>query len=715
MKQVGLLHKVLLLFTIFIVSGYQTLAPTWELSIAKAVETFEVDSVISIHSPQNNGLLNKKEVTISGIVNADDGTTLNDVSVFVDTKEVKNATVNSDGSWEATLTLTEGKHEIYAVIEMPEGSLHKSNIIMVMVDSIAPIGSVESPKNNSYLNKPIFTGTVESNASLMLCLDCKLVNSLLVGAKVEVAGDSSGKWKYNIPQLSEGIHILYTFAVDQAGNEGPIVKTEFTYDNSRPIVKPSVLPKQDMTRVALDTVIVIELLEQSPIDMDSITKSITLTLNGADTEGDVTFNSEKNQLIFTPLKPLLPSSTYLVTVNPTLLDLAGNQSLPRFWSFTTISDSKLATENPHGSYQSNVNTCRNCHETHMAAGAGLMDQTVLTEPKEINDKVVDNYCMACHDGTVAPIASGALSSHTHDYGVNKDFSINKGSCSGCHNPHLEWSEDNPNIVADHFTYQHVKPNDEVIEAIPEHRRPNYDAPISSREQLCESCHERDSISKTMNEEVVYSVYSYKKWHTAEGIVEDYELCLRCHNANYQEKNIEISNIADFYNNLTAESKKQFEEMNKKAYSSREITSEEKQFSGHIIKAKDGSTLAGHIPCAECHDTHGSSNIMQLKEKIGHENKGEFKVLTGEWDDAKERNFCLSCHNGETGLYGIKIAKLSSLPKIGEKLQTGHNADSTESCSSCHTDSYDSKNPAQAYMEAAHAPKKRPMNMTTNGK
>jgi hypothetical protein len=714
MKQVGLLHKIILIFSIFIVIGFQALSTSTDVSIAKAVETFEVKTSIVITSPQVNSLINKNVIKVTGVVSHEDISSLGMVNVLVDSRKETDTIMRSDGSWEASISLSEGRHEITATFETADNEIYESNSIVIMIDTIVPTGMIESPGNYSFINRPVVKGSVEIDASIHLCMDCTIVNNQIVGSQVEIVDDGSGKWTYYIPEITNGNHTIYYRAVDKATNQGPIGRVDFTYDSVRPIIKPSILPKQDMTRVALDSIIVIELSEHSPIDTETITNGITLTRNGIDVKGVPLFISKENQLRFTPEEPLLPSTTYLVSVNNTLRDIAGNKSLPRFWSFTTISDPKIATDNPHGSYQSNVNTCRNCHGTHISTDVNLMDQKVLPEPKKINDVVVDNYCMACHDGTVAPIASGALAtSHTHEYGLNKDFSINKGSCSGCHNPHLEWSEDNPNILADHFSYQHVKP--ENIELIPENIRPNYDAPISNREQLCESCHERGSISKAMNGTVEYSVFQYKKWHTAEGIVDDYELCLRCHNANYQEKNIEISNIADFYNNLTSESKKQFEEMNKVAFSTRDISSQEKQFSGHIVKALDGSPLAGHIPCAECHDTHGSNNIMQLKEKLGHENKGEFIARDGEWDTIKERSFCLSCHNGETGLYGIKIAKLGNLPNVGEKVQTGHNDDSTESCSSCHTESYDLTNPTKAYMEAAHAPKRIPNKTTTDGK
>lgn len=165
--------------------------------------------------------------------------------------------------------------------------------------------------------------------------------------------------------------------------------------------------------------------------------------------------------------------------------------------------------------------------------------------------------------------------------------------------------------------------------------------------------------------------------------------------------------------MTEEIKKQYEIINgQSSFSKREISAEEKDFSGHIIKAQDGSPLAGHIPCAECHDTHGSNNIKNLKESLGHEDvqsfnatdtdikivkvsidskEREFNILS----DDKEREFCLACHNGTTAIYGVKGQKYDAT--LDE-----HKGYPNKVCSYCHGRG---ESEVEKALSASHAPKK----------
>ncbi|WML46062.1 hypothetical protein [Neobacillus sp. PS3-40] len=72
--------------------------------------------------------------------------------------------------------------------------------------------------------------------------------------------------------------------------------------------------------------------------------------------------------------------------------------------------------------------------------------------------------MACHDGTTATrvetgetmrIASkvdnmDVSTSSKHDEFLDSKHLANQGSCSSCHDPHLLWTKDNPNMLKDHF-------------------------------------------------------------------------------------------------------------------------------------------------------------------------------------------------------------------------------------------------------------------------
>jgi hypothetical protein len=653
-------------------------------------ETSQVESSefsVSITLPEDGTVFNTSNIEISGNVTLFETPTEVSVELFSGETLIGAAYVEEDGAWLATVTFTEGPHSVYAIAQDSSGNSATTEPINISIDLTSPVITLNSPLEGEYITEPILSGTAEANSEVKICLICsEEAEGTITGEWTTVIVNETGEWSHEETELPEGKHTIYLLATDFAGNESDITHLTFTYDQTRPVILTTFLPQHDMTHVPLNTSISFVISDILGVDATSITNQvITLSHNGESIPVKITdYDSETGLTTFIPETDLLPGKKYLVSVNPFFTDKAGNIGRPRFWSFTTIGDQvRLENnpygENPHGMYQNNVNTCNNCHSTHVADNGKL-----LSDSASIAGANIANYCNACHDGTVgAPIPENATSSHTHNYGISIDGSQTNNSCASCHNPHIEWSESNPNLIQDHFSYEH---SEEAVQ-----KNDNNEIPNSSKEQLCESCHETDNITRMTDPRVDYRTFQYNKWNTSSGIYEDYELCLRCHNANFKEKSPDIPDISKFYNNLTDEIKKEYEETKEGSFTERALA-EEKTFSGHIIKAEDGSPLSGYIPCADCHDTHGSNNIKQLKDKIGHENPSEFTLPSGEWDVSKERSFCLTCHNGSTAIYGLT----GTIPE--PTLSTGHQ-DENQSCASCHGGA------SQSFIEAAHAPKR----------
>jgi predicted CXXCH cytochrome family protein len=638
---------------------------------------------ISINTPENGALLDASSVVFKGIVTNFDMLEEVTIELFKESDKIGSTVPLSDGKWTISATLPNGTHTITAKAFDTLGNEALTAPINIRMEAIISPVTITEPSNNSYINKPLFKGMTNPNFIVELCTQCSIEdNGDVLGVWQSVTVGEDGSWEFEDPDLEEGSQTTYVRAIDQAGNKSEISNVSFTFDKSRPIILPKVFPENDMTHVPTNTVITITVSDESPIVIETIKEQlITLSQNGNNVlmQPNPEYDPVSKTITFKPWEPLQPAKKYFVYINPLLSDVAGNYSRPRFWSFTTIGDEVSLEnnpfgENPHGGYQNNVNTCSNCHSTHVADNPKL-----LSDPASIEGTDISNYCNACHDGTVgAPIPENSSSNHTHNYGLSIDGLPTSNSCANCHNPHLDWSESNPNLLQDHFSYQHETPNEDI--------------PKSSKEQLCETCHESDSLAKKTDPRVDYRIFQYNRWNTSNGRYEDYQLCLRCHNPIFKEKYETMPDIASFYNNIDEDTKSHYEKTTGLAYSDREITSEEKAFSGHIIKAKDGSPLAGHIPCADCHDTHGSDNIKQLKKSIGHENPTEFTAQTGEWSADLERQFCLTCHNGSTVLYGITVNPPDPV------LSTAHN-DTTKACSSCHGGS------SASFIEATHAPKR----------
>lgn len=700
MRQRGLLHKTKLhvLITCILcfqfVGSYQLLNTT----SVKAVELTGTEPKVTITSPQTGDFLHETTFTVAGTV--ENFTTEVSIVLYSGSNVIGSMDRVTGSNWTITALSQEGTQSIFAVATDLDSNTATSDIITITFDKTPPEITIEKPTNGEYVNSQVIEGKSEANATIQICADCsKNAENQVIGTWVSVSANSSGVWKYEDLQMADGSHTVFAKSTDKAGNISTVKEVSYILDKSRPIVSRNLYPKQDMTQVPINTTIKVTVLDSSALNEQLISNSIKLSQNGINVPGVTVYNPETKELTFIPSADLLTSKKYQVFVSPLgLMDSAGNIAFPKFWSFTTVSaltdEEGEAHANPHGSYGNDVNTCSNCHSTHISSSPGLIGQKNPDGTTKQNFSV-DDYCMACHDGTVAPRSENTQSTHTHNAAVNIEGKPSGSSCASCHNPHLEWSEQNPNLTQDHLIYTHLEPDPTKPDMV----KPT--GVISSKEQMCESCHESDSAERIANPAVEYRLFKYKRWSTAIGISEDYELCLRCHNPNFKQKYEKIPDIASHYNNLTELIKKQYElENGIDSYSNREITEEEKNFSGHIIKAQDGSPLAGHIPCAECHDTHGSNNVYNLKVQIGHENPKTFDAPTGEWDAAKERAFCLACHNGETAIYGVigrAIYDITTGIAI-DPSKTAHNKDSTQACSECHSNN-------NSFSEAAHAPKR----------
>jgi hypothetical protein len=441
------------------------------------------------------------------------------------------------------------------------------------------------------------------------------------------------------------------------------------------------MQNDDVTRVSIKpTTILVDLSDEVSTSMSN--PIAVYDRNFSKTTID-DFDFVTNTQIMLTLNNLLPGKTYYLMFNPSLIaakyyddagrlsDVNENDFYPFIKKFTTVSEAVKShdpdkdtaineytaevVDQPHGFYSGNVNTCDNCHSTHVSENINL-DKPIPAYKEKAKE---NSYCMACHDGTAAaPLRENNAANNNeivsrHDAVENPEHPSSAGSCTTCHNPHLTWSEQNPNLLKDHNVYT------------------NNGISRDSLDETCQSCHEGDSISgpEDYHQNSTYEVFSYKKSTTANGQLGNYSLCLRCHNGG------KASNIKQYYEKYNEDELKD------------EVT-----ITGHTITAINGSKLRGNIPCAECHETHSSTNLKLLKSKLGHENQEEFSYPSGSWVD-NERIFCMKCHNGKTSIYGVTATLLLDPLK-----SPGHST--MELCSKCHGTGKTDKEKA---LSAAHGP------------
>lgn len=510
------------------------------------------------------------------------------------------------------------------------------------------------------------------------------------------AFDSNGKgtWAFT-KTLSEGKHNL---SIEIKEKTTPTNANQASIDftvGGRPYISSTIIVlanndehnAEDFTSVPKDARVKITLVDDKPMDQlvskiqanDNPYNPIKVMLGQDQISGKATIESTTQSgkyiynVLFTPSNPLTLNKSYLVYVDPGLVDDSNNPIFSKFFKFTTKGDMDEA-DNPHGHYSLNTNMCANCHSTHIGTSDFLDGGSYQATSNQLNKDPGKSYCMACHDGTLnAPIADKINSTHQHNNPEGTNSLKKPDSCTSCHNPHKDWAEENPNMLKDHYVYTHnaTHPDKGLVSA-----------KVDSLDTTCNTCHENNEIVSN----ATYEVLSYKKSTTAVGTIDqtlktvsDYSLCLRCHNTAKNTADSKIADIEKYYTQTT---------------------------SGHNLTIPtdqnaqdDGSSLNGSIPCAECHNTHGSDNIMNLREQLGNvqlADTNKFKTVGTAWNASNERNFCLSCHNNSTEIYG-KTGIFNMTSNDGN-LITGHQIGNLQACSSCHGGA------SKSFIEAAHAPK-----------
>lgn len=601
------------------------------------------------------------------------------------------------------------------------------------IEAVGPSLSIDitSPENGNSVNKNNVnvTGNVTTNtftSSDQFSIDVYQINSdfteqllastttngqsALISVLPPVEGEDIWSWSFS-KEFAEGEYQIIAKVYGTADPEIAVKSENHSFTVAiRPMLKSVKVQignyfseenqlvdlqlYENLTQVIPETSIEVVYSDETAISADKISNGFVLiSKDGSSVAVEKALiqqiDSKNVKITYKPKTPLSPSHSYFIMINPDSLassdsttDSLGTKLFPAIKKFTTLrgnyevsydpNTGLLETNDPHGNYMTNANACINCHGTHTASGKNLL----VSANGDAQKNSGEAYCMACHDGTVAaPFPEHADKTYSHDDQLEPTTS--SGACTSCHNPHLTWTQENPNLLRDHYTYTHI----DTVNAPGNTGTPGeYD----SLNGMCETCHDKETTVIMGNSEVEYKVMHYRKF-TADGTSESYLLCFRCHDGTKEwtdSNNIKtpISNIKQYY-----------EQTN----SSHRITAMD---GGMLVKTEslsNGAQPDGHIPCAECHETHGSNNIKGLKEKLGHENAQSFSAESGTWDAAKERSFCLKCHNGTTAIYGVTGSKLN-------ETTSGHGSGDSAACSSCHGTG---ATPEEKARSAAHAPKK----------
>ncbi|MFP5112617.1 hypothetical protein ACSU64_09580 [Bacillaceae bacterium C204] len=635
------------------------------------------------------------------------------------------------------------------------------------------------------------SGTVKDNITSGSEIILQLYNKSDPNTLITINNTINNQWTYTFPdEFVEGQYNYIIRATDSnenytersysfyVGELPKVASIKVNYADVNPTTGERTTPlvdlltSEDMNHVTTNTKITVR-ISDNMITADTIKNPIAvLNSEGGSVEGVISEPQKIGddiQVDFTPNGDSFNhSTTYYVLINPLLInknnedsnwttDFSGNPLLPLIRKFTTEREPNISEipgdkqgyhqlKDPHGNNGMNTNTCSTCHSTH----ASNLREKTEQQNSNLGDNLQQtnfeystyNYCMACHDGTVAPMPENMhQNNHTPKYSNSTSSVINNaGDCASCHNPHLSWSKENPNRLKDHFVHTHNDTGIGTIDSLDqpcemchdsdsqkvkdqyiyEHnditKKDNEEYPyypygqkFNSQNQPCEKCHisssklvslikEYDSKNQDQPIAVNYKVLQYRNAN-ATGIPDDYALCFRCHDGSKKWTDSEK-------NEHTITDIKQYYDVDKD-----DNDTTNSNLSAHRITAIDGSNLVktdgttsndGHIPCAVCHDTHGSDSINILNKKLGLEDRRTLSTVSGDWDNEKERKFCITCHNGSTAIYGVtgKAIFDETTGITLDQTNTEHNRESTKACSECHGTG---KTIEEKAMSAAHAP------------
>jgi predicted CXXCH cytochrome family protein len=664
------------------------------------------------------------------------------------TKDYQTNPLGYNYSFGYSKDFSDGKYNVIATISYrSSGSSVGTATKDFKVDTLGPNLVIDSPGVNYQNSKSItISGTVNDAVTPVDIIVMNLLDSNSIPLTSEKfaftrpTAANNNRWTFILTgEYGDGTHIFKISAADENTTHQPTIQdyivnidtlrptvdsitvtstNEFFNQITRayeelPPIDSDLLLNENMTQVKTNTSIKVIIKDETRIKAEnqpqppsnnypiivstnkadqinypiSIINSEGVPVGGEITVRDLVNSDDKEiEIEFVPTV-LDNSTTYTILVNPgyidkiegvtptyRILDAAGNPASPVIAKFTTKSNNpKNPGEEvnfPHGNYTNNTNACAICHSTHEGNNSKL-EKSGTTY-----------FCMACHDGTTA--APKLENTHESSHFKNLDPKVvlnSSGDCAGCHNPHSGWTKENPNLEKEfHYVYTHIDVT----------RKDNANYPFEKELDLevnsCKSCHLEETESKIEQAGKNTSKAMHYQQSSATGILDNYSLCFRCHDGSKKWKDSQgaeyiFSNIKQYYDVVD------------------ENDTTKGNLSMHRITAIDGSSNLinsgsssndGHIPCAECHNTHSSNNIKNLKEKLGHENRQTFIATSGTWDAAKEKDFCIKCHTGTTTINGVFAKKYV-------ENDTGHKG-TTQTCSYCHggTD--------RSMLEAAHAPK-----------
>ncbi|MCJ2131308.1 beta strand repeat-containing protein [Methylobacterium sp. E-045] len=212
------------------------------------------------------GLTNTAVQTVSGEVDSTHAGLA--VSITENGAVVGTATVQSDGSWSTSVSLTgDGVHTLLASDTDQAGNVGTSNPLRFTLDTTAPtivLAGAGGLINQAHQTIAGSVGIADAGTTITLTENGAVLGTATVG------GD--GRWSADVTLTGDGVHTLVASDTDAAGNTGHSADLVYTFDTTAPAV--TVGSVGGLTNHASQTV-------SGSVGLADAGTTITLTENGS--------------------------------------------------------------------------------------------------------------------------------------------------------------------------------------------------------------------------------------------------------------------------------------------------------------------------------------------------------------------------------------------------------------------------------------------------
>jgi hypothetical protein len=196
------------------------------ISVTFTVDTHAPAAPV-LSNPSSGSITSNNKPPISGTAEP-----LSTVHVYLDNTQIGIVNVDGGGSFTFTPTasLSDGSHTTYVTaVDSASNISPQSTPVTFTVDTLAPTIDIHVKNlNQGYTNDntPSVNGTSDPGVLATVLVDNVQVTTLVV--------DSSGKFDFNLPMLSDGTHTVQVSAIDGGGSVGTSNQIVFTVDTVPP-------------------------------------------------------------------------------------------------------------------------------------------------------------------------------------------------------------------------------------------------------------------------------------------------------------------------------------------------------------------------------------------------------------------------------------------------------------------------------------------------